>query len=72
MRIIAALALTFVVLSNAEAAPLIYKIANVCGFDMAQYCPKIPAKRLRDLKACLAKHERELLPQCQDHYKEAN
>ena len=46
-------------------------ISAICGFDMQQYCKGITVKRIRDLKECLAKHEKDLLPRCQDHYKEA-
>ena len=72
MRTLVALALSFVLVSAANAqSGTVYKISQICGFDMAQYCKGIPPKRIRDLKECLAKHERELLPRCQDHYKEA-
>jgi hypothetical protein len=70
MRFIAALALTFALSSGAHAIT-VYHISIICKFDMDQYCKGISAKRIRDLKECLAKHERDLLPQCQDHYKEA-
>jgi hypothetical protein len=72
MKHAAAFALVCLFASNAEAATTTYKIKDVCRFDMEQYCKGIKAKRLRDLKACLAKNERNLLPRCQDHYKEAN
>jgi hypothetical protein len=73
MRILAALALTLALLSNAHAQSggTTYKIGAICAFDMQQYCKGIPPKRIRDLKECLAKHEKDLLPRCQDHYKEA-
>jgi hypothetical protein len=48
-----------------------YQIAVECKFDMDQYCKGIPKSRLRDLRECLAKHEKDLFPRCQDHYKEA-
>ena len=72
MRIFAALALSFVLVCEARAQNgTVYKIREICGFDMGQYCKGIPFKRIRDLKECLAKHEKDLLPRCQDHYKEA-
>ena len=72
MRTFVALALSFVLVSAANAqSGTVYKIKEICGFDMAQYCKNVPAKRIRDLKECLAKNERNLLPRCQDHYKEA-
>lgn len=72
MRTFAALALSVVFVSAANAqSGTVYKIAQICAFDMQQYCKGIPPKRIRDLKECLAKNERNLLPRCQDHYKEA-
>ena len=78
MRIIAALALAGAMFSPANAqisggsaGGTTYKIGSICGFDMQQYCKGIPAKRIRDLKECLARNEKNLLPRCQDHYKEA-
>jgi hypothetical protein len=72
MRVAAALALIVALVSGAQAGTTIYKLATVCKWDKEQYCKDIPFKKARDLKACLAKHEKDLLPQCQDHYKEAN
>jgi hypothetical protein len=57
--------------AGVQAAGTIYKIRIVCKFDIEQYCKTIRAKRIRDIKECLAKHEKDLLPQCQDHYKDA-
>lgn len=71
MRIIAALALGLALASEADAAGTVYYIRDVCKFDMEQYCKGIPVRRIRDLRECLAKNERNLLPRCQDHYKEA-
>ena len=72
MRTLVALALSVVLVSGANAqSGTVYKIREICSFDMAQYCKDITAKRIRDLKECLAKHEKDLLPRCQDHYKEA-
>ncbi len=71
MRFIAALALAFALTSGAQAAPVVYKLLVVCRFDKEQYCKDIPYKSWPQLRECLAKHEKDLLPQCQDHYKEA-
>jgi hypothetical protein len=68
--IAAAFALTLIA-PAAQAATTIYKIVTVCRWDMDQYCKGIPKKHIRDLRECLAKREKDLLPQCQDHYKEA-
>jgi hypothetical protein len=71
MRFIAALALALALTSGAQALPVVYKMYIICKFDKEQYCKDIPYKNWRDLRECLAKHERDLLPRCQDHYKEA-
>jgi len=71
MRIIAALALSFALLSGAQAGQTSYKLGQICAWDKQQYCKDIPQKKVKELKACLAKHEKDLLPRCQDHYKEA-
>lgn len=72
MRIFAVLALGFVLTSEAQAqSGTVYKIKEICAFDIVQYCKTIPIKRIRDMKECLAQHEKDLLPRCQDHYKEA-
>ncbi len=72
MRVFAALALTFALMSDAQAqSGTVYHIRAICPFDMQQYCKGIPPKKIRDLKECLAKHEKDLMPRCQDHYKEA-
>ncbi len=72
MRTFAALTLSFVLVSGAHAQNgTVYHIAAICTFDIQQYCKGISVKRIRDLRECLAKHERELMPRCQDHYKEA-
>ena len=71
MRFFGALALVIALLPEAYAAGTTYSMSIVCKFDMDQYCKGIPARRIRDLRACLEKHEKDLLPQCQDHYKEA-
>ena len=72
MRTFAALAFSFILVSAANAQNgTVYKIKEICGWDVAQYCKGISFKRIRDLRECLAKHEKDLLPRCQDHYKEA-
>ncbi len=72
MKAFAAMALSLGLVSAANAqSGTVYKIREICSFDIAQYCKDIPAKRIRDLKECLARHEKDLLPRCQDHYKEA-
>ena len=72
MRKAIVIALALAALSTASEARSVYKIGVVCKFDIDQYCKPISKKRLRDLKECLAKQEKNLLPQCQDHYKEAS
>jgi hypothetical protein len=56
----------------ANATITIYKLQSVCKMDIEQYCKDIRRTLIRDMKACLARHETELLPYCQDHYKEAH
>ncbi len=72
MRLFTALFLATIGLAEAaQAAGTIYRISDVCRFDIQQYCKNFKPIQLRDLRACLAKHESDLLPRCQDHYKEA-
>ncbi len=71
MKLVAFSALALMLLSSAAQAITTYAIAVECKFDMEQYCKGIPKTRIRDLRECLAKHEKELFPRCQDHYKEA-
>jgi hypothetical protein len=72
MRFLAASALIFAFLpSGAKAGVTTYNIAVECKFDIEQYCKKIPKIKIRELRECLAKHEKDLFPRCQDHYKEA-
>jgi hypothetical protein len=71
MRFLAASALVFTFFSSEVKATTYYNIAVVCKFDIDQYCKGIPKVRIRELRQCLAKHEKNLFPQCQDHYKEA-
>jgi len=72
MKHVAAFALLCAFATNAQAGTTVYKIKDVCKFDIEQYCKDIKVKRIRDLKECLSKKEKSLLPRCQDHYKEAN
>jgi hypothetical protein len=71
MRFLAAWALAFAFLPSGAKAATTYNIAAVCKFDIEQYCKHIPKVRIRELRQCLAKHEKDLFPRCQDHYKEA-
>jgi hypothetical protein len=71
MKAAAALALIVALVPGAQAAPTTYRLMIVCKWDKEQYCKDIPYKKVRELKECLAKHEKDLLPQCQDHYKDA-
>lgn len=71
MRVIAASVLALIFLTPAAEAVTTYNISIVCKMDIDQYCKKIPKTRIRDLRECLAQHEKDLFPQCQDHYKEA-
>jgi hypothetical protein len=71
MRFLAASALVFAFLSSEANAITAYNIGIVCKFDIEQYCKNIKKTRIRELRECLAKHEKDLFPRCQDHYKEA-
>ncbi len=71
MKVIVASVFALILLPPAAYAVTTYAIAIVCKFDIEQYCKGIDKKRIRDLRECLAKHERDLFPRCQDHYKEA-
>jgi hypothetical protein len=73
MKVMAALLLTLALLPSAAHAQLRQRVplAGVCGWDIQQYCKGINPRRTREMKECLAKHEKELYPRCQDAYKEA-
>jgi hypothetical protein len=72
MRTIIATAFALALLSpGAQAAGTVYKLGAICKWDLEQYCKGISRKRIRELKECLAKHEKDLFSRCQDHYKEA-
>ncbi len=55
----------------AQAGVTTYNIGLICKMDIEQYCKSVPKNRIRDLRECLAKHDKDLFPNCQDHYKEA-
>lgn len=57
--------------SSAQAAATGYSISAICKFDIEQYCKAIRKTRIRELRECLAQHDKDLFPQCQDHYREA-
>jgi Cysteine rich repeat len=67
----AAIAALILLPSGAWAVGTTYNISKVCKFDIEQYCKDIPKTRIRDLRECLAKHDKDLFPQCQDHYMQA-
>jgi hypothetical protein len=69
MKIVAALALTVALASRAQAEIKTYKLNDVCKFDKEQYCKDIKYSYINKLRECLAKHEKDLLPRCQDNYK---
>jgi hypothetical protein len=71
MKAIAASVLALALLPSGAHAATRYSMAAVCNFDIDQYCRGMPKTRIRELKECLAKHEKDLLPRCQDHYKDA-
>ena len=71
MKALVASVLALVLLSSGARAVTTYNIDYVCKFDIEQYCKNIKKTRIRDLRECLAKHEKDLFPSCQDHYKEA-
>ncbi len=71
MKVIAASVFALILLPPAAYAVTTYPIAVVCKFDIEQYCKNIPKIRIRELRECLASHEKDLFPRCQDHYKEA-
>jgi Cysteine rich repeat len=73
MKFIAMVALISLLASfPVEATTTVYRLQLVCTFDIQQYCKDIRRTLTKQIKECLARHERELLPYCQDHYKEAH
>ncbi len=71
MKAIYASVLALALLPAGAQAQTRYSLQAVCGFDIQQYCKDIRAKRIREIKECLAKHEKNLFPRCQDNYKDA-
>jgi Flp pilus assembly CpaF family ATPase len=70
MKKVAAIALVLAMnTSHAGAAGTVYKLLDICRFDIDQYCKTINRKYTKMLKECLEKHEKDLLPRCQDYYK---
>ncbi len=72
MKKIAAIALVLAMsTSYAGAAGTVYKLLDICRFDIDQYCKTVNKRYIKLLKECLAKREKDLLPRCQDYYKRA-
>ena len=69
--VLAAPVLALALLATGAQAQTIYSIGDVCKFDIQQYCKNITARRIRDLKACLAMHDKDLFPRCHENYKDA-
>jgi hypothetical protein len=64
-------ALAIALLTTEASAQISTSLDDVCKFDIQQYCKDIRRTRIRELRACLAKHEKDLFPRCQDNYKDA-
>jgi hypothetical protein len=71
MKAMAALLLALAFLTSGAEAQSRFGIGDVCKFDIEQYCKEIRKARIKALRECLAKHEKQLFPRCQDHYREA-
>jgi hypothetical protein len=71
MKVLAASLLALALLTSGANAQSRFALGAICGFDIQQYCKDIRRTRTRELKECLAKHEKNLFPRCQDHYREA-
>jgi Cysteine rich repeat len=71
MKVIYASLFALALLPSAAHAVTSYSLSGVCKMDIEQYCKGIRKNRLREMKECLAKHDKDLFPQCQDHYREA-
>ena len=71
MKAIYALVLGLALLPSSAQAVTGYSISAICKFDIEQYCKAIRKSRIRELRECLAQHEKDLYPQCQDHFREA-
>lgn len=71
MKVLAAPLLALALLTSGAEAQSRFSIGAICAFDIQQYCKDIRKARIRELKECLRKHEKDLFPRCQDSYKEA-
>jgi hypothetical protein len=71
MKVLAASLLALALLTSGANAQSRFALGAVCAFDIQQYCKDIRRTRTRELKECLGKHEKDLFPRCQDHYREA-
>jgi Cysteine rich repeat len=72
MKTLAISTLTLALLTAGASAQTRTSLDDVCKFDIQQYCKDIRKTRIRELRECLRKHEKDLFPRCQDNYKEAN
>ncbi len=71
MKALAAPVLALALLAAGAQAQTRYSFDDICKYDIQQYCKDIRRARIRDLKACLAKHEKDLFPRCLENYKDA-
>jgi hypothetical protein len=72
MKTLAISALALALLTAGASAQFRASFDDVCKFDIQQYCKDIRRTRVRELRECLRKHEKDLFPRCQDNYKNAN
>jgi hypothetical protein len=71
MKAIAIAALALALPPAATLAQTPVSIGAICKFDIEQYCKDVRKTRIRELRACLEKHEKDLFPRCQNDYKSA-
>jgi hypothetical protein len=71
MKVLAASLLALALLTSGAEAQSRFSLRGICAFDIQQYCKDIRKTRTREIKECLGKHEKDLFPRCQDHYKDA-
>jgi hypothetical protein len=71
MKAVTLAALALALLPSATLAETRQSIGIICKFDIQQYCKDIRKTRIRELKECLGKHEKDLFPRCQNNYKTA-
>jgi hypothetical protein len=71
MKVLAASLLALALLTSGANAQTRFALGAICAFDIQQYCKDIRKTRTREVKECLGKHEKDLFPRCQDHYKDA-